>query len=33
MAVNVAGVPLLIGVIALLLALRRKNRPLPRKDA
>ena len=33
MAINVAGVPLLIGVIALLLALRRKNRPLPRKDA
>ena len=33
MTVNVAGVPLLVGVIALLLALRRKNRPLPHKDA
>jgi len=33
MAINVAGVPLLIGLITLLLVFRRKNRALPRKDA
>jgi len=33
MAINVAGVPLLIGAITLLLVFRRKNRALPRKDA
>jgi ABC-type uncharacterized transport system involved in gliding motility auxiliary subunit len=33
LAINVAGVPLLIGVITLLLVFRRKNRALPRKDA
>jgi ABC-type uncharacterized transport system involved in gliding motility auxiliary subunit len=32
-AVNVAGVPLLVGVIALALAFRRRKRDLPKKDA
>jgi LPXTG-motif cell wall-anchored protein len=32
-ALNVAGVPLLIGVAMLLLVFRRKKRALPRKDA
>jgi ABC-type uncharacterized transport system involved in gliding motility auxiliary subunit len=33
MMINVAGVPLLVGFLALLVAFRRKNRALPRKDA
>lgn len=32
-AVNVAGVPILVGVLALLLAFRRRRRELPKKDA
>ena len=32
-AVNVAGVPIAVGVIALLLAFRSRRRALPRKDA
>ncbi len=32
-AINVAGVPLLVGIIALALAFRRRKRDLPKKDA
>jgi hypothetical protein len=32
-AVNVAGVPLIVGILALALAFRRRKRDLPKKDA
>jgi ABC-type uncharacterized transport system involved in gliding motility auxiliary subunit len=32
-AINVAGVPLLVGIVALALAFRRRKRDLPKKDA
>ena len=33
MAINVAGVPVVVGILALLFASRSRRRALPRKDA